>query len=277
MGFSFSFVDRLIAVDSDRARGELLCPNGEAPVPPWLVIEAVGQLAAWIAMAHTDFTRRPVAALAGDIRLSGAAAHGSIDLEAHIERFDSRAILYAGSAHCAGVELASLSRCVGPLLAMDLFDDPSAVRDRFAALRGATAHAGGLSVCASTQPVLAPIALEATSASSQLDVPETAPFFVEHFPRRPVYPASLLADALTQVGAPLAARTLGDAADPIRVARVSDYKVRAFSPPGQRLELFAELRTAHEDAVELRVKASASGQRVATGVLEYRRDTEGVT
>jgi hypothetical protein len=68
----FSFVDRLIAIDADRAHGQLRCPDADAPMPPWLVIEAVGQLAAWIAMARTDFSRRPVAALVGEIRLSGA-------------------------------------------------------------------------------------------------------------------------------------------------------------------------------------------------------------
>lgn len=273
----FSFVDRLSAVDSDRAQGELRCANGAAPPPAWLVIEAVGQLAAWIAMARTDFSRRPVAALAGEICLSGAAARGSIDLEARIERFDSRAILYAGTARCAGTELASLTRCVGPLMPMDLFDDPKAVRARFAALRSGAAQESGLEICASVHPELAPIELEEASAVSQFDVPDAAPFFAEHFPRRPVYPASLLAEALSQVGAPVAQRALGGATASARLVRVSDYKVRAFSPPGQRLQLTAELRGAREGAVDVRVAASADGQRVATGILEYRRDVAGAT
>jgi hypothetical protein len=56
-----------------------------------------------------------------------------------------------------------------------------------------------------------------------------------------------------------------------------DYKVRAFSPPGQRLELTADAAVAHDREVAIRVKASAAGQRVATGVIEYRRASPGAT
>ena len=92
---------------------------------PRLVVEAVGQLAGWIAMRRTDFTRRPVAALVGEISLSGVEARGNIELEAHIQRLDGRAILYCGTARCAGGEIAKLSRCVGPLMVLDEFDDPA--------------------------------------------------------------------------------------------------------------------------------------------------------
>ena len=87
-----------------------------------------------------------MAALVGEIRLSGAEARGDIELEARIERLDARAMLYAGAARCAGGEVAALARCVGPLLPMENFDDPAAVRARFDALRSGSAPAAG---CAS--------------------------------------------------------------------------------------------------------------------------------
>ena len=54
------------------------------------------------------------------------------------------------------------------------------------------------------------------------------------------------------------------------MARLSDYKVRNFSPPGQRLELTAEPRGVRDGAVAIAVWACAEGKRIATGVLAYR-------
>jgi 3-hydroxymyristoyl/3-hydroxydecanoyl-(acyl carrier protein) dehydratase len=265
----FLFIDEITAIDADRARGRFLRRADERPLPAWLVIEAVGQLAAWIAMLRSDFTRRPVAALVGEIRINDSEARGGIELEAHIERLDARAILYAGAARSAGTEFVALARCVGPLLPMDLFDDAAAVRERFEALRNPAPGSGPPAVDI-VVPRLSPIELRPASAASRFDVPAAAPFFADHFPRRPVYPASLLADALSQLGAPLAAQGLDVEPGRMRVARLSDYKVRNFSPPGQRLELTAELRSVRDGAVAVAVCAAAEGKRVATGVLEYR-------
>jgi 3-hydroxymyristoyl/3-hydroxydecanoyl-(acyl carrier protein) dehydratase len=265
----FLFIDEITAIDADRARGRLRRDAGAPALPPWLVIEAVGQLAAWIAMLRSDFTRRPVAALVGEIQVNDVEARGGIELEAHIERLDARAILYAGAARSGGHEFVALARCVGPLLPMELFDDPAAVRERFAALRSGAPLASSMAADI-VEPCLSPIELGPGSAASRLDVPEVASFFADHFPRRPVYPASLLADALSRLGAPLAARVLDVDPGSIRVARLSDYKVRNFSPPGQRLELTAEPRGVRDGAVAIAVWACAEGKRIATGVLDYR-------
>lgn len=265
----FLFIDEITAIDADRASGRLHRGAGAPPLPPWLVIEAVGQLAAWIAMLRSDFARRPVAALVGEIRVNGTETRGDIELDARIERLDARAILYAGAARSAGNEFVALARCVGPLLPMDHFDDPEVVRQRFVALRSGPPGAGSPAVEV-VGPCLSPIELGPGSAASRLDVPEAAPYFADHFPRRPVYPASLLADALSRLGAPLAAQVLAVEPGSMRVARLTDYKVRNFSPPGQRLALTAEVRGVHDGAVAIAVCAGAEGKRIATGVLEYR-------
>ena len=180
-------------------------------------------------------------------------------------------MLYAGAARGAGGEVVALQRCVGPLLPMDAFDDPAAVRARFAALRSGSPRAGtDLPESDIVQPHVSPIELGDGTASSRLRVPAAAPFFADHFPRRPVYPASLLADALSQLAAPLAAQALDVEPSHLHVSRLSDYKVRAFSPPGQLLELTAESRGARGETASIRVYASAEGKRVASGVLEYR-------
>ena len=266
----FVFVDRITAIDSDRARGELRRAAGGPPIPPWLVIEAVGQLAAWITIVRTDFVSRPVAALVGEVRLGIADVCGPVDLEARIDRLDGRAVLYSGTARAGDAELAVLVRCVGPLLPMELFDDPAAVRERVELLRGNLRPAHARRDDELPRAQLAAIDMDSETARAQLRVPESAPFFADHFPRRPVYPATLLADAQNQLALPLAARALGVEVERLRPARVSDFKVRSFSPPGQVLELVAEARPMRDGCAVVAIAASAEGKRVASGVLDYR-------
>src|SRR5919201_397656 len=50
----------------ENARGSFAIPPDVAPFSSCLLAEAVGQLAAWVAMSHIDFRGRPVAALANE-------------------------------------------------------------------------------------------------------------------------------------------------------------------------------------------------------------------
>jgi 3-hydroxymyristoyl/3-hydroxydecanoyl-(acyl carrier protein) dehydratase len=265
----FLFVDRIEALDEHGARGALEIAPGEAALPPWLVLEAVGQLAAWVAMARTDFLSRPVAALVGEALLDRAAwcehAEGPLALAAQLERIDGRAILYTGTASCGERVIARLSRCVGPLLPVALFDDPDAVRERLTVLRR-----GGTAVPRQPAPPFPPpqdIRIEHGVRRARLAVPPTAPYFPEHFPRRPVFPATLLAAALDSLAAPAAAAALGGAA--ARVVAVHDYKVRAFSEPGSALDISAAVDAVADGVVSMRVDATTDGKRTASGRLDY--------
>jgi 3-hydroxymyristoyl/3-hydroxydecanoyl-(acyl carrier protein) dehydratase len=100
-----------------------------------------------------------------------------------------------------------------------------------------------------------------------MDVPVSAPFFADHFPRRAVFPASLLLDA--QVG--LALRLAGETLPPgprLRPARVVDVKMRSFILPGQAVVIEAAMRSAMEGTAELSLAAMVGGKRVATGRVE---------
>jgi hypothetical protein len=135
---AFSFVDRITALEAGRrARGRYAIPAGLPAFSTGLVAEAVGQLAAWLAMAHAEFRQRPVAALSGDTRIVGEAAPGEIlDLGVEIESCDQDAVAYAGWARVAGTPLLELSRCVGPMLPLEDFDAPEAVRRDFETICG---------------------------------------------------------------------------------------------------------------------------------------------
>ena len=100
-----------------------------------------------------------------------------------------------------------------------------------------------------------------------MHVPVSAPFFADHFPRRPVFPATLLLDAQIRLALRLAGETLPPGPR-LRPARVADVKMRSFILPGQAVEIEAAMRSATDGAAELSLAAMVDGKRVATGRVE---------
>jgi 3-hydroxymyristoyl/3-hydroxydecanoyl-(acyl carrier protein) dehydratase len=265
---SFLFVDHISHLDATSASGWVDLGDGGVG-SAWLIIEAVGQLASWVAMERCNFRSRPVAALVGEARFSNEPAHDRLTLTTRIDRVDSRAVLYSGQA-CAGDRLvAELSRSVGPLLPMDMFDDPETVRAQSAARRGAAPPMVHERRALPTPP--SPQVRDAAPGMRRgtLSVPEQAEFFADHFPRRPVYPATLLSASQLELALPVAAEALAAPAERVWLRRGFDIKVRSFSPPGQQLEVVAELRACVDGVATIAVTADADGKRVASGCMEY--------
>jgi 3-hydroxymyristoyl/3-hydroxydecanoyl-(acyl carrier protein) dehydratase len=104
-----------------------------------------------------------------------------------------------------------------------------------------------------------------------LAVPEDAVFFADHFPRRAVFPATMLLDAGATLALELAAG-LPPAPDgsPLELVRVTDVKVRSFTPPGQIVELAASVRDAGDTSASLALLARVEGKRMASAGFEFR-------
>ena len=255
---AFSFVDRITAFEPGvRARGEFVVPAGIAAFPACLVAEAVGQLAAWVAMERIEFRGRPVAALANETTFHGEVRPGdTLELAVEIEQCDDDAVAYAGWASVGGRRVIELKDCLGPMLPVADFDSPEALADRLALLRGPGAMPERFHgfVGAHVQP---DDIVPGESVSATLTVPREAPFFGDHFPRRPVFPATLLLDAQINLAMQLAA----PGSKPVRMTHV---KMRSFIAPGQVLRIDAR----RSDAQRLKLAAETDGKTVATARLE---------
>lgn len=274
---AFSFVDRITdVVPGVRVRGKFRVPVGLREFPASLVAEAVGQLAAWASMAHLDFRRRPVAGLARDTRFLRPVKPGdTLELEADLETCTDDDVAYAGRASVNGDPVIVLDQCLGPMLPADEFDSPDALRRDFELLCGA----GAASERFSGVPAFE---LENTEfspgerAKAVLRVPQSAAFFQDHFPRRPVFPATLLLDSQIRLAIGLAreARSPSAGAE-LAAGRVLDVKIRSFIPPGQELEIGAERVQTEGDGYVARLSARANGKPVATARVEIvaRRST----
>jgi len=253
---AFSFVDRITSVgNGGRIQGYYVIPSGLQDFPSSLAAEAVGQLAAWAAMKAADFERRPVAGLAGRIDLLAAACPGQVlELAVDIESLDAEAAAYGGFATIDGTLIIRLQDCVGPMIPVADLDDPAALRERFAVLCGPGAAPEGFRG-------LPPLCLHRSDgevgqcARATFQVPASAAIFADHFPRRPVFPGSLLMQMSLELAAALAAEIPSPTPRRWRPQTVLDMKLREFIPPGQSLELEARLKQGAHDCATLAIGA----------------------
>jgi 3-hydroxymyristoyl/3-hydroxydecanoyl-(acyl carrier protein) dehydratase len=266
---AYSFVDRIDEfVPGRHARGRFAIPPGLASFSSCFVAEAVGQLAAWVAMDKIDFRGRPVAALATDTVFHSDAKPGEIlDLEVDILECDDEAVAYNGRAGVAGRRIVELIDCLGPMLPVADFDSPEALRERLALLRGAGAPPGRFHGV-ERFPVSITHRVPGTELRATLSVPRAAPFFGDHFPRRPVFPATLLLDAQLALALDLArfAPALHGAIP--RPQRVTHVKMRSFIEPEQSLEIGVELVPLADGQVKAMLSARTDGRLVASARLE---------
>ncbi len=262
---AYTFVDRITSLENDglNIRGTYAIPSDLDNFPIALLAESVGQLAAWAAMSAVNFERRPVAGLAGGVEFFAPAKPGqTLELEANLESVDAEAVAYGGTAYVEGAPVIRLERCVGPMLPLEEFEDPQAARERFALLRGPGAECGGFRGI----PVLSLDRVNAKkgeSLSAILEVPQTAPLFADHFPRRPVFPGTFLMHMNLQLAAQLAKEIPPPGnGGPWRLCRISNVKLRAFIPPGDKLELEAKLTESNEDSATIAVEIRKDKRRI---------------
>jgi 3-hydroxyacyl-[acyl-carrier-protein] dehydratase len=101
-------------------------------------------------------------------------------------------------------------------------------------------------------------------------VPAAAPFFADHFPRRPVFPGSLLMHLNLQLGAALAAEVAPPSPGTRWTLRtVMDMKLRAFIAPGETLELEAKLNERSGDSAAVAVETRRGKEIVGSARLLF--------
>ena len=268
---AFSFVDRITDfVSGTHARGWYAVPRDIAEFPSCLVAEAVGQLAAWVAMDKLGYRGRPVAALATETVFEGSVSPGDLlELDVEIDDCDDEVIAYGGWAKVNGRRVIELRHCLGPMVPVEELDSPQALRERFALLRGRGATAGVFRGVAPV-PLVVDARVPGKSLHASLMVPERAAFFGDHFPRRPVFPATLLLDLQMRLAIELA-DSIGDrpGGAALTPSRMTNVKMRSFITPGQQVGLNVEmLRTGERAAARVALSAHVGDRAVATARVE---------
>ena len=270
---AFSFVDRIISDEPGKAvRGIYQIPSNVVDFSRPLIAESVGQLAAWSAMAAMDFKVRPVAGIAAKLELLQFVCPGqTLELVANLDAVDVEAISYCGEASVNGVTVIRLNHCVGPMVPQEDFDDPQAVKTRYATLSN-----GG--VAPGAYAGVPPVNFENLQTEpgrriqASLPIPTSALFFDDHFARRPVFPGTLFMqkalelcdELLKSVPSPNGAKWVANI--------IADGKLRAFIPPGDRLEYDAKITRHEGDEITVAMEARRAGRISGNAKLHFRAE-----
>ena len=268
---AFSLVDRITELEAGkRAKGYFEVPAHVRRFPISFAAEAAGQLAAWASMVQLDFTLRPVAGMASDLRFGIPVRPGKrLDLETTISSLDNEAVRYSARASIDGESVIELDHSVGPMLPMEGFDSPQAMRERFELICAEGAPGGRFTdVAEHDLDVVELVPNERLRAI--LRVPKEALFFADHFPRRPVFPGTMLLDAQITIALKLAAGSRRWAPGTMLAASlVPDMKMRAFIPPGEIVELQIDFESdSGENRMMFKTTARMRGKRAGMGLLE---------
>ena len=252
---AFSFVDKILADETgEHVTGEYVIPETVERFPLSLVSESIGQLAAWSSMAKCDFSVRPVAGIASEVTfLSDVKPGQTLSLEADLIKADEESVNYHGVAKIDGQPVVRLTDCLGPMVPMTEFDDPEAVRQRYELLVGEGAEAGAFGGVPWFD-------FEKGEEAAVFQIPESAPFFNDHFPRQPVFPGTLLMDLNLR----FAEETVSEISPgDWKATKVTDVKIRRFMSPGEELELSSKVLESTGDTIRILVE-TRRGKRLTS-------------
>ena len=272
---AFSFVDRITSIGSSgQIKGSFLIPAHLEFFPQSLVAEAIGQLAAWYAMSSLNFARRPVAALAGATKYHSEARPGErLSLEAIIESCDSESVSYSGVATAGERLILELADCSGAMLPQQEFDDPETIGQQFKLLETTGAKENRLAQA----PCILPRDLKSDvlgTLEGTLIIPCQADFFADHFPNKPVFPATLLMHALSSMVieqincSPLPNQPTNQPNQPqLAISSMARVKVRSWIAPGDQVKLRAEGLTPEIGPKQVKLSAHVGTKLVASALL----------
>ena len=268
---AFSFVDRITSLEGDGwVHGSYQIPAGVNTFSSSLASEALGQLAAWASMSMVDFSHRPLAGIAGEVQVLQTPTPGQqLDLKVHLESVDADSVVYSGEASVSGTPVIRLSDCVGPMVPVVDFDDPAAVRERFELVRGKGAEPGGFQGLPE-MPLQTSSTSTGETLQATLQVPSSAPFFEDHFPRRAVFPGTLLIHANLQLAQELVSHLPPPQHQKSwNLHTISGVKLRSFTSPGTALELKAETASVSANNLLVHITTRNSKRKICAATVEF--------
>ena len=183
-----------------------------------LIGEAVGQLAAWSVMHALDFKKRPVAGIVSKGNIFDDVHIGdTLRLSATIDALDGEAVEYHGAAYVGDRKVFEIESAIGPMMAMAEMNLEKEVRAQFnqiLSLDDAFSFGDVESECVDDfqaeleQAAQANVVdsfdklLEMNQAGETIAeklVSQSAPYFIDHFPLKPVLPLTILLSCKIQL------------------------------------------------------------------------------
>lgn len=283
----FLFVDRILQLSPGKVvRGikhitrddAYLCldEHGRPCFIPSLIGEALGQLAAWNVMVSNDFTRRPVAGIASSARLFRQVFVGeTLLLESFIDCLDESAVQYHSIARVADEIVFTIDGALGPLLAMDDFIDEVEVRRQFTEIDRpgewpVTFPAADYPCARLLTPAPTPVvplffdrilhSEPGVQLCAEKRITRAAPYFPDHFPKKPVLPLTVLLECKLNLAKEFIAQA--NFATAYQVSEFRKIKMNGFVSPGDVVVCYLTVKHRNADELILNYRTEVDGKRV---------------
>ncbi|KTD74574.1 hydroxymyristoyl-ACP dehydratase [Legionella tucsonensis] len=244
---------------------------------PSLIGETLGQLTAWNVMELQGFTRRPVAGIVASASMHRPAYVGeTLLLESFIDRLDDSVMQYHSEAKVGNELVFRIEGALGPLLPMADFIDLDEVRQQFSEINRpgdwsviSKESAPGLNddLIMSLELPIVPMTFDRVRSSqpgvslvAEKRISRAAPYFADHFPKKPVLPLTVLLECKLNLAYEFIRRSgyLGH----YKVSELRKIKMSEFVYPGDILECFVTVKKQTDDGLILAYRTEVAGKRV---------------
>lgn len=261
---SFYFVDRIFEFKKGKfAKGIKNVTKSESFIyanesvgrflNPAIVAEAVMQLASWLIVYSSDFTKKPVILRIDDCQFKNLVFPGDqIEMEVFADEIEEDLFLISAEAHCGNEKVVlSANNCHGLAMPIEEFDNPVVVRKQFDSIYrpefkdvSRVDHSESLKIPTQSKcQFFAVDKIQKLHSDKKIQTLKqysySEDFFKDHFPRKPVVPGVL---QLTSVGetAQILATHLNR--DMVLIPKfIKDAKLRKFINPGSECLTSIEL------------------------------------
>lgn len=246
---------------------------------PTLIGETVGQLAAWLVMFNNDFRFRPVAGVVAEAIMHKPAYVGdTLLLNCEIVSQDDVAVEYFGHASVNGHKVFSVNGAIGPMLPMQDFIDQAVVKQQFDEINRVvdvvdfqeTLSLDQNAYAFSTYPMQFDgiLAIEPKqSCRAFKKISRSAPYFLDHFPNKPVLPLTLLLECKRRLAQSFLSAS--DWAHKYRLKRMERIKMSDFVQPGHVVESELLVKKQNDTQLVLHLRSFVANKRVCVVDLVF--------
>lgn len=295
---NFHFVDQILELDpGKRAIGlkhvtlndHYLTPtiHGKPALLSCIVGEALGQLCSWNIIKTTDYQVRSVGGIVSEVNMSGQAFVGdSVLLDITIDHLDDQAVNWHGEASIRGETILVVQSSVGPCLSMQGFNDLDEVKAHFAIINrpgsipefpavGRQNKIGESAIHYHTELVQYDSILDwqpGKEVLAQKNIAIIAPYFADHFPKKPVLPISLLLETKLQLAYAFIEECVGkENVHHYIPRRVYNIKMNDFVQPGDILITRMVLKEQSDDRYVFSYRSEVNQRRICVAETEFTR------
>ena len=256
--------------------------NGRPMLASCIVGEALGQLCSWYIIKTTNGQYRSVAGIVSEAVLYGNAYLGdTIELYVQVEELDEQAVTWNAQAKVRGKMIFEVKTSIGPCLPMEQFNNRLEVMNQLTMidrpqvmpewLEGSAISHSNIQyhdyLTAFDRIILWETGQKVTA---QKNISLLAPYFVDHFPLKPVLPITILLESKLRLARAFLIDWLGEEKAKFLIPKkVGNIRMRDFVQPGAVIYTTLQLKEHELNRYVFQFKTEMNQKLVCLAQAEF--------